>query len=272
MVLEPTEPISGSMRLWLHDLYFVCRRDMLRFFSQKSRIAMALLQPLIWLIFMGNVMSGMTRNPYGAALLGVDRYLDFMTPGIIIMTALFSGTFSGFSLVWDRRIGFLNRMLAAPLSRSAIPAGKMTAICLQVMFQACLIGLIALALGVRFAAGVSGFLLIALIAGLFGAAMAGVSLSIAVLFKSFDALHPLLNFLTMPLMFTSNAIFPTAAMPGWMQVIADWNPLSHAVSPIRTLTVEGWAFGSAAQGLAVTMLFAAIMLIIATVQFKRSIE
>ncbi|MCI5132725.1 MAG: ABC transporter [Candidatus Electrothrix sp. EH2] len=245
---------------------------MLRFFSQKSRIVMALLQPLIWLIFMGNVMSGMTRNPYGAALLGVDRYLDFMTPGIIIMTALFSGTFSGFSLVWDRRIGFLNRMLAAPLSRSAIPAGKMTAICLQVMFQACLIGLIALALGVRFAAGLSGFLLIALIAGLFGAAMAGVSLSIAVLFKSFDALHPLLNFLTMPLMFTSNAIFPTAAMPGWMQVIADWNPLSHAVSPIRTLTVEGWAFGSAAQGLAVTMLFAGLMLIIATVQFKRSIE
>jgi ABC-2 type transport system permease protein len=262
---------AETVRTWLHDLYFVCRRDMLRFFSQKSRITMALVQPLIWLVLMGNVMSGMTSNPHGAAMLGVDSYLDFMTPGIIIMTALFSGSFSGFSLVWDKRIGFLNRMLAAPLSRSAIPAGKMAAICLQVMFQACLIGLISLTLGVRFSAGVSGFLLIALIAGLFGAAMAGVSLSIAVLFNSFDGLHPILNFLTMPLMFTSNAIFPKAAMPGWMQIIADWNPLSHAVSPIRTLTVEGWVLGSAAQGLAVTLLFAVLMLIIATVQFRRNI-
>ncbi|MCI5141622.1 MAG: ABC transporter [Candidatus Electrothrix sp. ATG1] len=233
---------------------------------------MSLLQPLVWLVFMGNVMSGMTRNPHSAAMLGVDRYLDFMTPGIMIMTALFSGTFCGFSLVWDRRIGFLNKMLVAPLNRSAIPAGKMLAVALQIMLQVCIIGIIALCLGVSFAAGFSGFLLIVCIAGLFGFAMAGISLSIAILFKSLEGLHPILNFLTMPLMFTSNAIFPTAAMPGWMQVISNWNPLTHAVSPMRALVVDGWVVEKAASGLAVTLLFAVVMVVVATMQFKRSIE
>ena len=233
---------------------------------------MSLMQPLIWLVLMGNVMAGMTRNPYGAAMLGVDRYLDFMTPGIMIMTALFSGIFCGFSLVWDRRIGFLNKMLVAPLSRSAIPAGKMLAIALQIMLQVCIIGGIALLLGVQFAAGFTGFLVIVCIAGLFGFAMAGISLSIAVHFKSLEGLHPILNLLTMPLMFSSNAVFPTAAMPGWMQAISKWNPLTHAVSPMRTLVVDGWLVQKAMLGLSVTLLFAAFIVVVASIQFDRPLD
>ncbi|MGD9213569.1 MAG: ABC transporter permease [Desulfobacteraceae bacterium] len=257
--------------VWLSDIYYVCWRDMKRFLSQKPRILMTLVQPLIWLVLMGNMMSGMTNNPYAARMLGAKNYIDFMTPGIMIMTALFSGTFCGFSLVWDRRIGFLNKMLAAPISRTAIPVGKMTAISLQIALQVVIIGLIALAYGVTFSTGFFGFLIIVLIAGIFSFAMAGISLSIAIFFKTLEGLHPILNFLTMPLMFMSNAIFPKAAMPAWMKVISDWNPLTYAITPMRTLVIEGWVWEKIIPGLVITSAFALVMVLFSTRQFKRSI-
>ncbi len=256
---------------WLSDVYYVCWRDMKRFFSQKPRILMTLVQPLIWLVLMGNMMSGMTNNPYAARMLGVKNYIDFMTPGIMIMTALFSGTFCGFSLVWDRRIGFLNKMLSAPINRMAIPVGKMAATSLQIVIQVIIIGIIALALGVRFSSGFLGFLLIAVIAGIFSFAMAGISLSIAIFFKTLEGLHPILNFLTMPLMFMSNAIFPKAAMPDWIKVVADWNPLTYAITPMRALVIEGWIWDKIIPGLVGTFFFGLVMVFISTRQFKRSI-
>jgi ABC-2 type transport system permease protein len=257
--------------IWLSDIYYVCWRDMKRFLSQKPRILMTLVQPLVWLVLMGNMMSGMTNNPYAARMLGVKNYIDFMTPGVMIMTALFSGTFCGFSLVWDRRIGFLNKMLSAPINRMAIPVGKMTATSLQIVMQVIIIGIIAWAMGVSFASGFFGFLLIAVIAGIFSFAMAGISLSIAIFFSSLEGLHPILNFLTMPLMFMSNAIFPRAAMPAWMRVAADWNPLTYAITPMRTLVIEGWIWDKIIPGLVGTFFFALVMVLISSRQFKRSI-
>ncbi len=259
------------MPTWLSDIYYVCWRDMRRFFSQRSRILLTLIQPLIWLVLMGNIMAGMTGNPYGASLLQGARYIDFMTPGIMIMTAMFSGTFCGFSLVWDRRFGFLQKMLAAPISRMAIPAGKMAATATQIICQVVIIGIIAFSMGVRFASGLAGFFLIAIIAGIFSFAMAGISLSVAIHFKTLEGVHPILNFITMPLMFTSNAVFPKAAMPDWMKVLCDWNPITHAITPMRTLVVEGWVLPKIIPGLTAVFVFALIMVAISTWQFRRSI-
>lgn len=144
----------------LSDIYYVCWREMKRFWMQKPRILMIVVQPLVWLVLMGNMMSGLTNNPFAAHMLGVGKYIDFMTPGIMIMTVLFGGIFGGISLLWDRRIGFLNKMLSAPICRASIPVGKMTAAAIQSVFQVSIIALIALAFGVRFSTGISGFLFI----------------------------------------------------------------------------------------------------------------
>ncbi|WP_419657455.1 ABC2-type transporter, permease protein [Desulfosarcina variabilis str. Montpellier] len=259
------------MTAFLSDIYHICWRDMRRFFSQRSRILLTLVQPLIWLVLMGNIMSGMTRSDYGAGMLSGARYIDFMTPGIMIMTALFNGTFCGFSLVWDRRFGFLYKMLVAPVSRVAIPVGKMTATAIQIGLQVIIIGIIAHFMHVHFSAGILGFLMIVTIAGIFSFAMAGVSLSIAIHFKTLEGVHPILNFISMPLMFTSNAVFPKAAMPDWMQVICDWNPLTHAITPMRTLVVEGWVWDQIIPGLAFNLTFALVMVLVSTMQFRRAI-
>ncbi len=255
----------------LSDVYWVCWRELKRFAGQKVRIVMTVIQPLIWLVFVGNAMSGLTNNPFAARMLGVDNYLTFMTPGIMIMTALFGGIFGGMSVVWDRRLGLLNKMLAAPIARAAVPLGKMLAAGLQSMLQATIIAAISMMLGVRFACGAAGFLVILGIIFLFSCGLSGISLSLAAVIRSHEALMATVNFLTMPMMFTSNAMFPTGAMPAWLQTIARWNPLSYAVGPLRVLTTEGLRWARVSGGLAAMLVFVVAASVIAARQFERSI-
>jgi len=256
---------------FLSDVYYVCWREMKRFLAQKTRILMTIFQPLIWLVLMGNMMNGLTSNSQAARMLGVNNYLSFMTPGIMIMTALFGGVFGGISIIWDRRTGFLNKMLAAPISRAAIPLGKMIAIAIQSAFQITIIAVIATILGVEFVTGIPGFLFMLIVIIFFGFGMAGISLSLAAVIKSHETLMAVVNFLTLPLMFTSATIFPKTAMPAWLKVIATWNPLTYAVEPLRTLIIKGWVWPQIIPGLALMFLFAAIMIVISTRQFSKSI-
>lgn len=253
-----------------HDTYYVFLREMKRLARQRSRILMAVVQPMIWLVLMGNMMSGLTSNPFAARMLGTGSYLDFMTPGIMLMSSLFGGVFGGVSIIWDRRTGYLNRMLAAPMARAAIPLGKMAGIAVQNIFQSLVITAVALALGVHFAAGLAGMLLILFLISLFSAGVAGISLSLATVIRSHEALMAVTNFLTLPMMFASNAIFPREAMPSWLRVIADVNPLTYAVTPVRALIVDGWAWENILPGVAFTVLFALAMIVVAARQFSRA--
>jgi len=229
-----------SIKLLLSDIYWVFWREIKKFAQQKARLLMVIIQPLIWLVLMGNSMAGLTRNPQAAEMLGTGNYLDFMTPGIMIMTALFGGVFGGITIVWDRRTGYLNKMLAAPIYRAAIPLGKLLSIGLQTMLQALIIVIISLFLGVQFKTGILGVLALLLISGVFGIIMGGVSLSLSSRIKSMETLMAVSNFLTMPLMFTSNAMFPTTAMPAWLKAIAMGNPVTYAVQAMRTISTQGW--------------------------------
>ncbi|MBC7318941.1 ABC transporter permease [Candidatus Bipolaricaulota bacterium] len=245
------------------DAAYVAWRELLKFFRAKTRLLVTVIQPLIWLGLMGNMMQGFTQNPFVAKLLGTESYLAFMTPGIILMTVLFGGVFAGMSIVWDRRIGYLEKLLAAPISRAAIPLGKMLAAAVQGGFQGLLILLIATGLGVRFATGFSGALFALVVAMAFSLILSGFSLTLASRIKSQETLMAVVNFFTMPLMFTSNALFPREAMPKWLATIAQVNPVTHAVTPIRQVLLFGWNWSSmwvsllVIGGLALGMMFLA---------------
>ena len=229
-----------TLSILLSDIYWVLWREIKKFVQQKARILMIVVQPLVWLVLMGNSMAGLTSNPMAAQMLGTGNYLDFMTPGVMIMTALFGGVFGGTTIVWDRRTGYLNKMLAAPIHRAAIPVGKLLSISIQTMFQALIIVIISLFLGVHFQTGFIGVIIMLMLAGVFGMFMGAISLSLASRIKSMESLMAISNFLTMPLMFTSNAMFPTSAMPAWLKAIAQVNPLSYAVHSMRTISTQGW--------------------------------
>jgi len=253
-----------------HDTYYVFLREMKRLLRQRSRILMAVVQPMIWLVLMGNMMSGLTSNPFAARMLGTGSYLDFMTPGIMLMSSLFGGVFGGVSIIWDRRTGYLNRMMAAPIARAAIPLGKMAGIAVQNVFQSVIIVAVALSMGVHFAAGLPGMLLSFFLVGLFSAGVAGISLSLATVIRSHEALMAITNFLTLPMMFASNAIFPREAMPAWLRAVADANPVTYAVTPVRTLVVDGWLWERVFPGLALTVAFALALIAVAAWRFNRS--
>jgi ABC-2 type transport system permease protein len=193
-----------------------------------------------------------------------------MTPGIILMTVLFGGVFAGMSIVWDRRIGYLEKLLAAPISRAAIPLGKMVASAVQGGFQGLLILLIALGLGVRFATGIPGAIFALFVAMVFSFILSGFSLALASQIKSQETLMAVVNFFTMPLMFTSNALFPKEAMPSWLAAVAQVNPVTHAVTPIREVLLFGWNWSSIWVSLTVIGGLAVLMMIVAGQSFLRA--
>lgn len=230
------------MKELIIDSYYVAWRELKKYFRQKTRMMVTVIQPFLWLALMGNTMSGLTNNPMAAQFLGTSNYLTFMTPGIILMTVMSTSIFSGTTVVWDRRFGYLNKLLAAPIKRGAIPFGKMFAAAVQGLFQAVVIIIVALLFGVKFQSGFSGILMILLIAGLLSFILAGFSLALSVKLKTIETLMSVINLFIMPLMFASNALFPVKAMPKWLQVIAKINPITYAIIPMRDLTISGWTY------------------------------
>ncbi len=257
------------MRQLILDSWYVAWRELIKFLRQKVRIIMVVIQPLIWLGLMGNMMSGLTNNPFGGRVLGVSRYLDFMTPGIILMTMLFGGVFGGLSIIWDRRIGYLEKLLASPIKREAIPFGKTIASMIQGSAQVAIIIVIASLFGVRFQTGMAGILLIVVIAMLFCAVLSGLSLTLASMIKTHETLMAVVNFLTMPLMFTSDALFPRAVMPTWLAAIARVNPVSYAVGAIRELTIHGWTWNKILPSIAVVVVLDVVFMLISQFAFRR---
>ncbi len=221
---------------FVQDTWWVAWRELKHFLGQKVRIVLTLIQPVIWLTLVGNIFQGIASVPGFPA----DRYLDYMAPGVIVMVTLFGGIYGGLSVVWDRRLGFLQKLLAAPISRASMVYGKMLAIGIQAGFQALVIFGIARALKVGFAAGVTGVPALIALAMLLTMVFAGISLAFGAVIHSHEALMAVINFFTLPLIFTSNAMMPSSLLPPWLARVAQVNPLTHAVGPMRTLFLSGW--------------------------------
>ena len=251
----------------LMDIWSVCWRELKRFSRQRARIAATIIQPMIWLVFMSNTFAGVGKLPG----FPTSSYLEYMAPGIVVMSTLFGGVFGGLSVVWDRRFGFLNKMLASPIGRSSIPVGKMLASALQSTFQSSIILGAALLMGVKCVTGPLGILASISIAMLLCLLLSAISLSLGAVIKTHETLMVLMNFLTMPLIFTSSALFPPSYMPSWLAAIARWNPLSFTVDSIRTILIDGWSI-TIIPKIAVLASLTLSVTFIATLLFNRSVE
>lgn len=257
------------MNIFILDSFTICRRELIKFFRQRARIFATILQPLIWLGLMGNTMSRLTNNPFASQIFGTTNYLSFMTPGIVIMTSLFGGIFGGSTIIWDRRIGYLDKLLTSPINRVAIPVGKAFSTMIAAALQSSIIIFIAYIFGVRFSTGILGIFVIILFCMLFTFIFAGISLIIGTTIKTIETFFTLINFFTLPITFSSTALFPLEAMPKWLQIIARINPLSYAVNPIRSLTIKGWETTTLLQGLLIILLFDAFIFSLMFFTYKR---
>ncbi|WXG44804.1 MAG: ABC transporter permease [Promethearchaeati archaeon SRVP18_Atabeyarchaeia-1] len=267
----------------LQDTWYVCWRELKHFVRSRALVLTTLITPFIWLAFMGNMFNFGSLNlgfplPPGFNLtqliFGAASYLAFFTPGIITMTTLMGGIMGGNTIVWDRRLGFLNKMLAAPISRTSIATGKIIASSIRTGMQAGIIGLIAVfALGVPVATGPIGFVLAILIGMLLGLGFASLSMAIAATLKNMETMFAVMQLLMFPLLFMSPAMFPLSMMPSWLNTAASFNPVTYGVLPIRALFINDWGtFFGLLPDLAVIGVFSLVMITIATALFRRSVS
>jgi ABC-2 type transport system permease protein len=221
----------GSM---VGKLAAISEMDLRKLRRDPTELLTRAIQPALWLLVFGQVFTRVKAIPTGNL-----RYLDFMAPGILAQSVLFIAIFFGISVIWERDLGIVHKLLVTPTPRAILVLGKGISAGVRALSQAIIIYLLAWLLGVKVnwrpesLAGV-------LIAVILGADLFSTfSLIIACIVKTRERFMGIGQVLTMPLFFASNAVYPLAMMPGWLKVIARANPLTYEVDALRAMMVVG---------------------------------
>jgi ABC-2 type transport system permease protein len=217
------------MRQDLKAIYSIWLREMLRFFRLKSRVFGSIASPFFFLAFMGIGFSGGTTMPGIPSGIG---YISFLTPGIIGMTLLFSATFAGLSVIWDREFGFLKEIMVAPVSRIAIVLGRTAGGLTTGVLQALIILVAGIIMGMKMPS-IVGFLLSLIFMVLVATTFIGIGLAFSSKMKDMSGFSLIMNFLIFPLFFLSGALFPLERFPGLIRDLAYLNPLTYGVDGLR---------------------------------------
>ena len=245
----------------MQSIYILWLRQLKRYFRSKSRIIGTLGQPILFLVALGFGLGPVFAKA------GQGNYLEFIAPGIVSMSILFTAIFSGIEIIWDRQFGFLKETLVAPIKRWQIMIGRTLGGATVAIFQ----GLIVLILSLFFGFKIETFAMIPqmltfmiLIALLFTA----LGTAIASILEDMQGFQLIMNFLVMPLFFLSGALFPLQGVPKALQVIAGIDPLSYGVDGLRGAITGVFHFGLSID-LLVLSLATAVLIGIGTYLFSK---
>jgi ABC-2 type transport system permease protein len=235
------EPVTTIYMLWL--------RQMKRYVRSRARIVASLGQPLLYLFGLGFGFSKVYEKA------GQGDYIQFLAPGMIAMTILFTSIFSGIELIFDRQFGFLKEMLVAPVPRLLIMVGRTIGGATVALIQGLIVAVICLLAGFRpslssIPAALLFMLLMAILFTALGTAIASV-------LSDFQGFQMVMNFLVMPIFFLSGALFPLNNVPGPMAIIAAIDPLSYGVDGLRSALI-----GTSHFGIGIDMLVLSILSVI----------
>jgi ABC-2 type transport system permease protein len=220
-----------SMRHEARAAFVVWQRELIRFTKDRARMVSTLVQPLLFLFVLGAGLSSIVRSGSGS----VD-FKTFLFPGVLATSVLFTASFSGISMVWDREFGFLREMLVAPVSTAAILTGK----CLGGATVATLQSLVLLAVAGLVGVPYSPPMMLALIGLMFLMAfmITALGLLLAARIKQVQSAMPVVQLIIMPMMFLSGALFPLSGLPTWLAVLTHLNPMTYAVEPLRSVVFD----------------------------------
>lgn len=267
---------------FIRGLWALTLRELKKWLNDPVMVVMFILQPLIWMGFLGKSMNinalfspnrisnmpvaipvpGSYLVPPSQGIIyingtwfqqflsrigseimqstfGVADYFSYMAIGIISSVVVMTSTFSGVSIVWDRRLGFLDKVLSTPVPRAAIIFAKILNAFLRAAFQATVILALAYLLGLRLSPSFTLINIPGVYAAIFLVSTGLSSIFLAFSIRSTRIERPmqLINLITMPLIFASNSFFPTDLMPEWLQLIVRVNPLTYLTDTLRQLTI-----------------------------------
>jgi ABC-2 type transport system permease protein len=234
---------------------------MKRYFRSRSRVLGAIGQPILFLLALGYGIGSVYKKA------GQGNYIEFLVPGIIIQTLLFSGVFWGIQILFDKRFGFLKEMLVAPVSRLRILLGNALGGSTISLLQGLMVFIIACALGFR----PYDWLLLPLallIMIVLSVTLTSFGAGIASMVEDFQGFQGINNFLIFPLFFLSGALYPLTSAPDWLRILGYINPLSYSVDALRWALINQHHF-SLAVDLGVIVLTLGVSLWFAVSRFNR---
>ena len=203
------------------------KRSVSSLVRQPAFVVITLVQPAIWLLLFGALFQDVVHIPGFAA--GGQSYLEFLTPGVVMMTALFSAAWAGTTYIEDMNLGVMDRLLASPVRRGALMNGTIAYQSITCLVQTSVIVVIAYAAGARFDNPLPGIPLTFVAAVLLTVVFAALSNAVALLARDQNALIGISQLLSLPLAFLSSAIMDPRLAPTWLQTVATYNPLDWAV-------------------------------------------
>ncbi|MCC7450982.1 MAG: ABC transporter permease [Anaerolineae bacterium] len=247
----------------LEAIYGIWLRDLKKFWRERSRLWGGVARPILWLLILGSSLKpAISAN----TLNGVVDYQQYIFPGVIALTLVFSALQSATSIIWDREFGFLKEVLAAPVSRLSIILGKVLGGATQATLQGAITMLFAPLIGLW----LSPLAILELLVMMFVVACALTALGVVIASKmtSFEGFGTISNFVVMPMYFLSGAIYPTSSVPAWIKPLIIVNPLSYGVDALRHITVGIGSFPFLFN-LGFLVIFAVVMVGIALPLFNK---
>jgi len=245
--------VAVVFALWL--------REVKRYLRSRPQILASLGQPLMYLLVLGFGLGPVFARA------GQGDYLQFVAPGVVGMTILFSSIFSGVGLLWDRQFGFLKETLVAPVPRLQVMAGRTLGGATTAMIQGTLVLVVCLIAGFR-PEGVGGVLLGLVFMALIAVVFAALGTIIGSGLKDMQGFQLVMNFLVMPIFFLSGALYPLSGLPGALTVLTRLDPLSYGVDGLRGAFIGQSHFGVTTD-LAVLGALAALFLALGARAFSR---
>jgi ABC-2 type transport system permease protein len=242
-------------------IYILWLRELKRYVRSRPQVIASLAQPMLYLLVLGFGLGPVFQKA------GQGSYLQFMAPGVIAMTILFSSIFSGIALLWDRQFGFLKETLVAPVPRLHIMIGRTLGGATVATIQGCLIAIICVIAGFRpvsLAVVPVAVVFMILIAMVFGALGTGIGSTL----QDMQGFQLIMNFMVLPIFFLSGALFPLANLPTPLAVITRLDPLAYGVDGLRAILLGASYFG-APLDLAVLLVVAGLFVAVGARQFSR---
>jgi ABC-2 type transport system permease protein len=237
----------------MNVIYALWLRQLKRYARSRSRIIGSLGQPLLFLVSLGFGFGPVFRRA------GQGDYIQFLAPGVIAMTVLFSAIFSGIELIWDRQFGFLKETMVAPVPRVTIMIGRTLGGATTAVIQGLIVAIVCIVAGFRPVNATAiplGFLFMVLISVMFTA----LGTAIASVLSDFQGFQMVMNFLVMPIFFLSGALFPLQGLPRALDIVARLDPLSYGVDGLRSSLTGLSHFGIGTDLAVLTVLTAALLL------------
>jgi ABC-2 type transport system permease protein len=232
---EPPRPprlgLYATVSGFVRKTFTVTELEVRHLRHEPAELFTRAVQPALWLIIFGQVFTRVLPT-------GNLPYIDYLTPGILAQSVLFIAIFYGIAIIWERDLGIVNKFLASPTPRAALVLGKAFSAGVRALAQAVIIYVIAVLLRVNLAWNPLNLLGVVFFVVLGATIFSTFSLIVAALVRTREAFLGVGQLLTFPLFFASNAIYPIALMPHWLQAIALFNPLTYEVDALRALMLK----------------------------------